>query len=196
LPVPTNPMKIPGSWKEGYVLDYHTKSSEFIGYGPSGRAQFDTVYTPVGELLYAFKYKEKKAALDELVTVAADFIRKRWRVTISGVVPVPASKPRPAQPVLQIAKDLAKALDVPLHDVVRKATSAKQLKDVTDYAERLKLLEGAHTVGSVALRGKSVLLVDDLYRSGATLNAVTAVLSSQGGARDVYAFCMTRTRKS
>lgn len=196
MPVPTNPMKIPGSWKEGYVLDYHTKSSDFLGHDEYGHPRFSTVRTPVGNLLYRLKYKGQKSALEELVAVAAEFIRG-WGPRVAAVVPVPPSRPRSAQPVLQICEGLAKSQDLPLHDVVLKAPSPKQLKDVFDYHERLKLLEDAHNITSTALRGKAVLLVDDLlYRSGATLNAVTAALASRGKVSEVYAFCPTRTRSS
>jgi len=67
---------------------------------------------------------------------------------------------------------------------------------VFDYHERLKLLANAYSVTSTDLRGKAVLLVDDLYRSGATLNAVAGSLISQGQVREVYVFCPTRTRSS
>jgi len=42
---------------------------------------------------------------------------------------------------------------------------------------------------------RAVLLFDDLYRSGATLNAVTRVLLEQGEARNVYALTLTMTRR-
>jgi predicted amidophosphoribosyltransferase len=45
------------------------------------------------------------------------------------------------------------------------------------------------------LKGKGVLLVDDLYRSGATANAVTLALLSGGAAR-VYFLAATRTRSN
>ena len=195
MPVQTNPMKIPGSWKDGYVLDYHTKSSDFVGYDEYGHPRFSTVRTPVGDLLYRVKYKGQKAALADLVSVAAEFIRG-WGPPVKAIVPVPPSRPRSSQPVMHIAQGIGTLLGIPVHDVVRKAPTAKELKDVFDYHERLKLLANAHSVTSTDLRGKAVLLVDDLYRSGATLNAVTASLTSQGKVREVYAFCPTRTRSS
>lgn len=195
MSVQTNPMKIPGSWKDGYVLDYHTKSSEFVGYDEYGHPQFDTVRTPVGDLLYRLKYKGQKAALADLVAVAAEFIRE-WGPPVKAIVPVPPSRPRSAQPVMHIAQGIGKLLGLPVHDIVQKGPTAKELKDVFVYHERLKLLANVHSVISADLRGKAVLLVDDLYRSGATLNAVTASLISQGKVRDVYAFCPTRTRSS
>lgn len=39
-----------------------------------------------------------------------------------------------------------------------------------------------------------MLLFDDLYRSGATLNAVTRVLYEQARCSDGYALALTRTR--
>ncbi len=44
------------------------------------------------------------------------------------------------------------------------------------------------------VQGRSVLLFDDLFRSGATMNAITSSLYDQGTARDVYALTLTRTR--
>lgn len=195
MQVQTRPMKIPGSWKEGYVLDYHTKSSDFVGYDEYGHPQFSTVRTPVGDLLYRLKYKREKDALADLVSMAAEFIR-RWGPPVKAIVPVPPSRHRLSQPVMQVTQELAKFLGIPLRDVVQKAPIARELKNVFDYHERLKLLEDVYSVTAPDLRGRSVLLVDDLYRSGATLNAVAASLANQGKVREVYAFCLTRTRSS
>lgn len=111
-------------------------------------------------------------------------------------VEIEASKVRSIQPVLLLATGLAKELDVPLQDVVQRGQTPKQLKDVFDYHERIKLLENVHNVISTVLRGKSVLLVDDPYRSGATLNAVTEALRTKGKVSAVYAFAPTRTRSA
>lgn len=193
--VSIRPMRIPGAWKVGYVLDYHTTSSNFLGYDEYGRPRFDTLRTEVGELLFRLKYRGRKDALSELVVTAAAFIRK-WAPPVHAVVPVPASKARATQPVMQLARALAETLGLPLRDVVRQKQSLKELKDVFDYHERTTLLENAHDVTSRAVRGKSVLLVDDLYRSGATLNAVTSTLYEKGKVSAVYAFAPTRTRRA
>ncbi len=58
----------------------------------------------------------------------------------------------------------------------------------------VRALEGAHSVAVSAIRGQRVLLLDDLYRSGATMNAITAALYDQGVVVDVYALAVTRTR--
>ncbi len=47
---------------------------------------------------------------------------------------------------------------------------------------------------SRVVQGKGVLLFDDLFRSGATMNAITAALYDEGGAGNVFALTITRTR--
>ncbi len=144
VPVQTNPMKIPGSWKDGYVLDYHTKSSDFVGYDEYGHPLFNTVRTPVGDLLYLLKYKRQGDALADLVLAATEFIRG-WGPPVQAIVPVPPSRSRSSQPVMGIAQGIGTHLGIPVYDAVRKAPTAKELKDVFDYHERLKLLADAYS---------------------------------------------------
>lgn len=195
MPISIRSMRIPGSWKNGYVLDYHTESSDFLGHDEYGHPRFDTVRTDVGELLYRLKYGGKKEALKDLVDVSTEFIRK-WDPPVEAIVPVPPSRVRASQPVLEFATKLAEAFKLPLHDVVRRKPTKKELKNVFEYHERIELLEDAHEVVGNSVRNRAVLLVDDLYRSGATLNAVTAALYKQGEVTGVFAFALTRTRSS
>ncbi|PYV81004.1 MAG: hypothetical protein DMG05_30660 [Acidobacteria bacterium] len=192
--VAANPMKIPGAWGQGYVLDYHTLSSVFLGYDEFGNPMFDTKRTEMGELLYQLKYKRNLVALDTLVKAATKFL-KGWRPNVDVIVPVPATRARPYQPVLEIACALGQNLGLPvLGDLIRRRKSTKELKNVFDYHERIKLLENAYNVRDQSVRGKAVLLFDDLYRSGATLNAVTRLLYEQGQCSHVCALALTRTR--
>lgn len=45
-----------------------------------------------------------------------------------------------------------------------------------------------------ALYGKKILVLDDLYRSGATLNEVCKVIKDQGKAEIIYVLVITKTR--
>ena len=69
-----------------------------------------------------------------------------------------------------------------------------ELKNVYAYDERLCLLDGAHRIETSVVEGRMILLFDDLYRSGATMNAITAALYDEGAVADVYALAITRTR--
>lgn len=192
--VPTHPMQINGAWRQGYVLDYHTVSSGFLGHDEFGNPMFDTKRTEVGELLYQLKYRRDPKALDSLVEAAVKFV-KSWQVSFEAVVPVPPTRVRQLQPVFEVGGRLAGVLNLPMcKDFVRNVKKAKEFKNVFDYNERIKLLENAYRVRDQSLCGKAVLLFDDLYRSGATLNAVTRVLYEQAQCSEVYALALTRTR--
>lgn len=140
------------------------------------------------------KYRQNLEALNTLVKTAAKFI-KSWKVTLDAIVAVPPTRTRRFQPVFALATRLANEIGLPfLQDFVRNVKNAKELKNVFNYNERIKLLENAYRVRNQSLRGKTVILFDDLYRSGATLNAVTRVLYEQGQCSQVYALALTRTR--
>ena len=64
-----------------------------------------------------------------------------------------------------------------------------------DPGKRTELLDGLYTVESAQTRGRSVFLFDDLYRSGATMNAVTELLMSEGKATAVRALTIAGTRR-
>lgn len=189
------PMRIPRRWREGFVLDYHTLSSTYLGEDEYGHPMFDTKRSDVGELLYRLKYRLDNSALEELVLTVARFVQS-WNPGATVIVPVPPSRSgRPQQPVRTIAEALGKQVGIPVEpNAVIHAKETPELKNVYDYDERLRLLEGAHTVAPALVAGQKVLLFDDLYRSGATMNAITAALYDQGGVVDVYALAITRTR--
>jgi predicted amidophosphoribosyltransferase len=77
---------------------------------------------------------------------------------------------------------------------VTRVKETPELKNVYAYDERLRLLDGAHRVEASVVKGQKILLFDDLYRSGATINAITAALYDEGAVVDVYALVLTRTR--
>lgn len=189
------PMKIPGRWREGFVLDYHTLESIYVGDDEYGHPIFDTKRSEVGELLYRLKYRSDNSVLDDLVRTTVEFLRS-WSPGVSAIIPVPPSRSgRAQQPVHLLAEAVSKQLGIPARaDAVLKVREVPELKNVYGYDERLRLLEGAHKVEPSVVAGQKVLLFDDLYRSGATMNAITAVLYDQGRAAEVYALAITRTR--
>src|SRR5579863_3604117 len=197
MSVEIHPRKIRGKWAEGYALDLHTTSSTFLGYDGYGHPQFETVRSELGELLYKLKYRADPSAVDSIAEAAAEFLTEKWRVNVDLIVPVPPSDTsRKRQPVLEVATAISDRTGIGLClDGLVKVKQTPQLKDVFDFKERVAALEGAFTVEKAKIQGKSVLLFDDLFRSGATMNSITECLIT-GGAEVVYALTLTRTRSS
>ncbi len=194
MTVPFTPRQLHGRWRHGQALDLHTLSSAFLGHDEFGRAEYATTRSEVGELLYRLKYGRDFSVVPDLVDASVALIRS-WEVVIQRVVAVPPSKPRPRQPVHLVADGIARALGVPFEpDVVHTVRDLPQLKDVFELDERARLLHGAHRVDRMKVEGRTVLVFDDLYRSGATLNQVAGLLYNEGGAAEVFALTLTRTR--
>ena len=182
--------RIEGPWTEGFVLDRHVVSSRPVGY-VGEHMQFDTTRSPLGELVYQLKYRN--GPVNDIVETAVAFIAEHWTGVIDCVVPPPPSLHRTKQPALLIAAGVATSLSVPsLPAAAIKATATQQMKDVPLH-ERAPLLSAAIQAGTDSVKGRRVLLVDDLWETGSTLRRVAEVLR-QMGATEVRALAMTRTK--
>jgi competence protein ComFC len=193
-----NPQKLTGAWDEGFVLDVHTLSSALMGYNEYGHEVFDTQRSALGDLLYRLKYEADKSVVDDILDTVVEFLLNRWKVvqSLDLIVPMPPSNiSRRSQPVLELARGLSSRTGVPVsEDALVKVKETPQLKNVYDYEERARLLSGAFEARSSLMQGKTVLLLDDLYRSGATLNAASQALRQKGKAKTIYVLVLTRTR--
>jgi predicted amidophosphoribosyltransferase len=171
-----HPMRIPGRWREGFALDYHTASSVYLGDNEHGHPQFETTYTEVGGMLYRLKSKADVSVVQDLAEAIAQFVSS-WQTRLDALIPVPPSQDRSKQPALLVGKAVSDRLGIPFaDDWVIKVRETPQLKNVFEFDKRLELLQGAFDVENSKVDGKRVLLLDDLFRSGATMNALTDML--------------------
>jgi predicted amidophosphoribosyltransferase len=193
--VKVHPQNITGLWKAGCALDLHTTSSTPVGENQFGHMQFETVRPEIAELLYQLKYRSNQSAASDIIETAADFLKPHCQ-KFDLIVPVPPSTPRAVQPVLVLANGIGAALKMPVANCVTTTRPTTQLKGVTDPEERKKLLDGLYAVDVAQTRGKSVLLFDDLFRSGSTMNAITEVLLGEGEAAAVRVLTITKTRSN
>ena len=160
-----------------------------------GHEVFNTKRSEIGELLYRLKYRSERATVPVIVETLTEFIRaQNWEIDL--VVAVPPSIMRTFQPVLILAEQIAETLGMPYcGGCVVKAHETPQLKNVYNFGERSKVLKDAFSVSKSAMVGKNALLFDDLYQSGATLEAVASTLVENAEVRDLYVLTMTRTRR-
>jgi competence protein ComFC len=192
--VDINPTRIPGRWSKGFSLDLHTTSSELIGHDEYGHPRFESKRSELGELLYKLKFRRNKRVIPEIAEVVVSFV-EAYLPKVDLIIPAPPSTSRTEQPVILLARAIGERINVSVsEDCVWKTRETPQLKNVFDFDQRLRLLDGAFELDRPAVEDKTVLLFDDLFRSGATLNAITSVLYDQGGARDILALTLTRTR--
>jgi predicted amidophosphoribosyltransferase len=188
--VKINPRKIEGPWREGYALDQHTVKSVYMGDDEFGHPRFDTTRSEIGELLYKLKYGNDQTVIGEIADAVEAHLRQ-WNQKVDLLVPVTPSKVRANQPVFAVGAEVARRLNIPFStDIVIRRVALPQLKNI-GRDERKELLKGAHDVQKEKVAGKEVLLFDDLYQSGSTMNAIAeALLDADAG--DVIALTLTQ----
>jgi competence protein ComFC len=186
--IKVHPQELVGKWKKGVALDLHTLGSTPTGLNEQGHMQFDTKRPEIAELLFRLKYRNERSGLDQIAEAAALHIKS----TFDLLVPVPSSSGNTV--VLMLAKAIGARLKLTVVQCISTTRPSPQLKNVDDPAERAKLLDGLYTADPAVVSGKRILLFDDLYRSGSTLNAITTALLERGNATSVSVLTITKAR--
>lgn len=192
-----NPQALNGQWNEGWALDLHTSSSTPIKDEEGNIIRWDTKRPPIAEELYRLKYHKEQYRVDNIAKPAAKFLSKyknKWQIDM--IIPIPPSDlTRDFQPVYEMAKSIGQITNLPVDfTTLKKVKSTSQLKEIDDSNMRREILKDAFSMDAGALNDKNILIFDDLYRSGDTLNAVYNVIMDKGKAKSVYILTITKTR--
>lgn len=119
--------------------------------------------------------------------------REQWPVDV--VVPVPLSPRRQRERGYNqaelVASALAELLQVPLACGGLRRTRETRSQVGLDVASRAQNVHGAFQADPTVVRGRAVLLVDDLVTTGATLAACAEALWAAGSAH-VFAVTVAR----
>jgi competence protein ComFC len=187
-------IELNGNWHKGLAFDVHSLSSTYLGPNEFGHDQWDTTRTEMGALVHNLKYRHDKSTLPAIVALLDTKIKGIDQ--FDYIIPIPPTTARRAfQPVTKIALALGQHYGVKvLPDFLAKRPGGPQLKNVDDPKRRTELLrEALYIQADISIAGCAILLVDDLYRSGATLT-VAAELLYGAGASKVSVLTMTKTR--
>lgn len=186
--------EILGNWTKGIAFDLHTTSSTYLGVDGYGRSRFDNTRSEMGELVYQLKYRNDQTVIPKII----ELLKSIGGIeTFDAIIPVPSSNVRVIQPVDAIAKALGKQRGVPVLVGYLTKTGGAELKGITDPADRDKALEDSIIIsGKTDISGKRILLIDDLYRSGATLTTCCNVLTGKAKVGKIGVLTMTKTRSN
>lgn len=178
------------AWDNGISLDKHTISSTPIGRNEAGYMQFDTVRTPIGEALFKLKYRDDFSQVDFLARSVASALEGR---RFDMLIPMPASKQRSRQPVHAVAQQVAQLLGCACNEqLLAKVWSTGMMKDVDGYAARAEALAGCFRVADTLTQSSDVLVLDDLFDTGATLEAACTALRECASIRSISVVALTR----
>lgn len=185
--------------KCGLPLDAH---------GPSGPCQIPPPLdglracafhsAPLREAIHDFKYRDITALavpLGRLMASAWAALDGDW--LLQAVVPVPLHPRRQRQRGYNqsalLARELAAALQLPLLDGMLHRVKATVPQVDLDVEQRRINVQDAFRCQPGSLAGRSVLLVDDVCTTGATLASACQALK-EAGASTVWAYTLARAK--
>ena len=178
------------------VLDWHVAHSEFLGHNQFGHPEYNTTRTEVGEAIFQLKYRSDLTQIDALASTMTDAIKMNFP-TVAFIVPMPPSKVRSVQPLMLLAEKVAKFLGIPKFDnILLKVGTTPQMKDIGTREEKIQALMGCFQINkAITNEGKwDVLILDDLYSSGASLSAATTAMSTYNKVNNIYVAAFSRTK--
>jgi predicted amidophosphoribosyltransferase len=189
LAIPDN-----SAWDQAVSLDKHIVRSIPIGENQYGHMQFDTERTEIGEAVFQLKYRSDFDKIDYLATQIIAALKNEKFQKIDIVIPMPASKVRERQPVTEVARKVAELLkSYCSEDTLIKVKSTGAMKDLATYDERVAALDGCFEVHDTITKGPwNVLVIDDLYDTGASLEAACTALRQYAHIKSISVIAMTR----
>ena len=181
-----------GPWKYGVVLDKYSLKSVAVGQNEFGYPNFETEYTEVGGLLHAFKYKDEESAGKRLVPFACAFLEQHKNMKFDTIIPIPS--PTGKTVTARLANGIANRLNKEYCEDAITTRNRQSVKRLTA-EQRKEILTNSLDVSRQKLSGKNVLLLDDLFETGSTLEAATTAAQVRGGVGTVHVFAFAYTKR-
>ncbi len=180
------------------ALAYPIRTADFRGWAlclyrrPGG----DTLTETAARLLHALKYAGDPQAAPRLAYLMARLARDRsWLRACEVVAPVPPTDPADdTSPPVLLATAISRLVGRPMaRALVSSSAERVPQKELASGEEKSRNVAGAfEVVAAEAIHGRRVLLVDDIFDSGATM-AEAANTLCRAGAADVRLLAAVRT---
>ncbi|MBO7739132.1 MAG: ComF family protein [Oscillospiraceae bacterium] len=152
-----------------------------------------------GEALRRFKFMGKTSYARRMGRLIADCVRENGKGGYDAVTWVPISARRMRKrgycQAKLLAKEVAKALDIKCVRLLRKRRHTPPQSTLSGLAARKANISGAFcAVNKSGIAGASILLIDDVVTTGATLSECTRMLL-MSGARNVSCATLCKSTK-
>lgn len=146
------------------------------------------------QLIMDFKYNRKTYLGKMFGNMLGDLAKTAFSESIDMIVSVPLHEKRYAERGFNqmdlIGEPLAEVYDVPYRNyVLVRNMNTPKLKNL-NRKERMNIMRDAFNVKPEEVLGKRILIIDDIYTTGATMNACAEVLL-EAGALNVYGLVLS-----
>ncbi len=176
---------------ESFALAFHTRTS---ASGGSER-------TPMGQLVREAKPYDRgwnagsQSKAQELANEMVRFVRSHptyARADLIGAVP-PSNPNKPFDLPTYLVKAITQSTNqTSATTSIKKVRTTRPMKDCRTIQEKIDNIKDAFEVDASIFREKTVILVDDIYQTGFSINEVGRILQ-QAGAKLVLGLVATKT---
>ena len=155
-------------------------------------------YTGTGrELVHRFKFDARR---DALAILLEPLVRRAAGLAADVIVPLPSHRARVGErgrdPVWQLARALGRRARLPVWDRPLARTRPTAPQTGLGIAERRANVAGTFRAAAGALRGRRVLLLDDVTTTGTTLAEAAHALRRHSDARHIVTLALAGTPPS
>lgn len=173
---------------DGCTLD-NTKDSSLVEFNNDGT--FFLHRSKIGRLWYDIKYQKKYYNIIELASLIADpisFITNKYNINV--IVPIPSIKY--FEPLNTLFYKVSMDINIQFNSgSLIKTHHTRPMKLIKDSSKRRELLSNAYRIKDMHLLGKSILIVDDHFRSGDTLKYAIKTIHEFNSEIRIYALTLT-----
>jgi len=151
--------------------------------------------TEIGELEYQAKFKKDEASIDRLIEKCIESFKSLpFYIVADLICAIPPSKKDEDNLPRIIASNLEQFGLGNISKCVSWAKEKPQLKEMK-FDEKFNLLESVGLEIKVDVKDKVIVLIDDLYQSGITMQYVAMKLK-EAGAKMVFGLSIVKSRKN
>jgi predicted amidophosphoribosyltransferase len=186
-----SPHKIVGTGFDGWALSPHLDKQPTRSGGSMTRRR------ALAEAMYRYRYQGEASLLPPIASCFALAVRTLFPQTLAdldGLVMVPPPLNRTDYaPVVALVSEISRLTGIPsLQFAVRDVQNSGDRQ--TGHSGRSFAFSSPDT--AAAFSGKQVLVIDDIYRSGRSLNRFCLLIKNEGGAAGVTAIVGTVVEKT
>jgi ComF family protein len=175
----------------------HCAQCRRVAFGGSGLRSLAFHSGPLRLAVHSLKYRRNVPLCEAL----AALMSRRWPAALPAeavLVPVPLSverlRERGYNQAEMLARHLAFRRRQPVRaDLLERARATRSQVGLND-AQRRQNVAGAFVADPARVKDQSIILIDDVCTTGATLSACAEALL-QNGAKQVWAYTLTRARR-
>lgn len=173
---------------ENDTIEYCSDCKKRRHFYKQGMSVFE--YKSVSDAIYRFKYKNRQEYVDYFGEQMARYLGQKIKATgAQALIPVPIHKTkyrkRGYNQAELIARSLSNHIRVPVENgLIYRQKNTKPLKDLAP-AERNINLNGAFKLACNGVKLETIVIIDDIYTTGATIDAMSQELM-KAGVKNIY----------